>query len=145
MEHSMTHEFFLVKVVEKGALLKDNFCNNVIHGNCLGDENKDYIEVSSTWFHNEFMEYIWLSLTDFTVKLNFTGLTVLEKRHDIVKLSRVCRGWILVFKEFPEKFEMGAWDDVFQRGDVIENLKKLESMSKKAIVHPDHIMLYAGI
>ena len=33
----------------------------------------------------------------------YHSYTVLEKRHDIVKLSRVCRGWILVFKEFPGK------------------------------------------
>ena len=146
MERSMVHEFFLVKAVDKGTASENDNCNETLHMYCSGYEGRDYVEVDSAWFHNEFMEYIWLSLEGFAVKLNFTGPpVVIEEAPDLDKLERVCSGWVMVLKEFPEKFELGAWDDVFIRDDLIEELRKLEEMAKTAAGSMDHIILYAGI
>ena len=146
MERSMVHDFFLVKAVDKGTAPEDDRCNEMVNMYCPGYEGRNYVEVGSAWFHNEFMEYIWPSLEGFTVKLDFTGPpAVIEETPDLDKLERVCRGWIMVLKEFPEKFEMGAWDDVFTRDDLIEELRKLEEIAKTAAGSTDHIILYAGI
>ena len=146
MERSMVHEFFLVKAVDKGTAPEADRCNEMINIYFPGYEGRDYIEADSAWFHNEFMEYIWLSLEGFAVKLNFTGPpVVIEEAPDLDKLERICSGWIMVLKEFPEKFELGAWDDVFIRDDLIEELRKLEEMAKTAAGSMNHIILYAGI
>lgn len=140
MERTEAHDFYLLKAKRKLSL-KSGFYSNVL----TTKETASYLCLDTFWMHDDFIGYISPSFTGLSIKLDYTGVSLITEQADAEKLVRICEGWIMVIQEMAETVLISAWDTEFQRQDLLSWMEQLKSMAEQMRTHEDYVILYFGI
>lgn len=141
MEREEAHDFYLLRIKKEADLLKEQYYRNLLYKK----ETDQYVLLDNCYFHSDFIEYLYPSLTGLSTKLHCDGVSLIKDKADAEKLIRICTGWIMVISEMAEYVLLSDWETKFKRVDLLHSMKKLKHMSEQMKAHDDYNIFYWGI
>lgn len=141
MERTEAHDFFLLKEKKHLDVRKSNFFLEL----WSAEETSEYLQIAEFWMHDDFVRYIWPSLTGLSVKLDDTGPTIIRSKADAEKLIKICTGWVIIIQEMTEIIAISEWETKFQREELLQWVNDLKDMAEQMNQHEDYVICYCGI